>query len=85
MVKATTEDHEVAYQDLVRLLREKSDNLTSAEMLAVASNMVGKLVALQDHRVMTAAQAMQIVSNNIELGNKQAIAEMCAGTPMGRA
>lgn len=62
-------EHEIAYQELVALVRRQTDahGLTSLEMLAVAANMVGKLVALQDQRKVTPALAMQIVAKNVEL------------------
>jgi hypothetical protein len=66
-------EHEIAYQDLARLIRKHANKLTSAELLAVAANMLGKLVALQDQRTMTPAQAMEIVALNIEEGNRQII------------
>ena len=43
------------------------------EILAIAANMVGKLVAMQDQRVVTPAIAMETVAKNIEVGNKQVI------------
>ncbi len=39
-----------------------------------AANMLGKLLAYQDQRTMTSAMAMEIVVQNIEEGNRQAIA-----------
>lgn len=66
-------EHEVAYQDLLALVRRHADQLTAAEMLAVAANMLGKLIAMQDHRTMTPDQAIRIVTENIELGNQQVL------------
>ncbi len=45
-------EHEVAYQDLCALMTKHAVGMTSAELLAVAGNMVGKLIALQDQRTM---------------------------------
>lgn len=70
-VKVTPE-HEVAYQDLVTLVRKHADKLSAPELLAVAANMLGKLVALQDQRTMTPEMAMEIVAMNIEAGNQEA-------------
>lgn len=75
--------HEVAYQDIVKLLNKHAPKLSAAEMLAIAANMVGKLVALQDQRTMTADRAMQVVIANVELGNQQAIQAM--SQPAGNA
>ena len=68
--------HEVAFQDLCGLVSRKANEMTALELLAVASNMVGKLIALQDQRTMTPDAAMRIVMRNIEIGNQQAYAEL---------
>lgn len=71
-------EHEVAYQKLTDLVREMTDKhkLTSLEMLAVAANMLGKLIALQDQRTTSPDLAMRIVAKNIEVGNRQAIDQL---------
>lgn len=66
-------EHEVAFQDVHALLAKHADKLTAAEMLAVAANLVGKLIAFQDQRRMTPEEAMKIVRLNIEEGNRQAV------------
>ena len=66
-------EHEVAFQDLCALVAKHADAMTPLEVLAIASNMLGKLVALQDQRTMTPAQAMEIVARNLEEGNRQII------------
>lgn len=78
-VVTTTPKHEAAYQDMVKLLR-RHQHLGAEAMLAIAANMVGKLMALQDQRTMTPERALAIVSTNIEACNAQALAEvMSAG------
>lgn len=69
-------EHEVAYQDLADLLRKHAYKLSSEELLAVASNMLGKLIALQDQRTMTKDRAMKIVCANIEMGNQHIIGDL---------
>ena len=69
-------EHEVVYQELVALVRKHADHLSSVEMLAIAANMLGKLVAMQDERTMTSEMAMEIVAQNIEEGNRQAIEQL---------
>lgn len=64
-------EHEIAYQDVVSLLDRHAGKLDAAEMLAVAANMLGKLVAMQDQRTMTTAGAMEIIAHNVEIGNRQ--------------
>ena len=69
-------EHEVAYQDLCQLVSKNAAKLTSIELLAVAANMLGKLVAMQDQREVTPALAMEIVALNIEHGNKQVLDQL---------
>jgi hypothetical protein len=69
-------EHEVAYQDIVALVRKHAENLSSVEMLAIAANMLGKLVAMQDQRALTPAMAMEIVAQNVEEGNRQVLAQI---------
>lgn len=71
--KLTDAQHEALFQELCKLLDKYAGKLTSLEMLAVASNMVGKLVALQDQRITTRESAMETVRLNLELGNQQAV------------
>ncbi len=78
-MKTARPEHEVLYQDLCALVA-KYDHLPPKELLAIAANMVGKLVAMQDHRVMTPAQAMEIVAKNIEYGNQQVVGELLKKT-----
>lgn len=66
-------EHEVVYQELTALLQKHAGKLSAIEMLAVASNMVGKLVAMQDQRSVTPAEAMKVVADNIEYGNKSVL------------
>lgn len=68
-------EHEAAYADMLKLI-SRHTKLTPIEMLAVASNMLGKLMAMQDQRVYTSAMVMEIVTANIETGNQQAIADI---------
>lgn len=71
-------EHEVAYQDICALVSKHASKLSAAELLAVAANMVGKLVAMQDQRKMTPDAAMEIVAKNLELGNSQVLANLAA-------
>lgn len=72
----TSAEHEVTYQEIVKLLDAKAGKLDAMDILAVAANLVGKLVAMQDHRLYTPVQAMEIIAANITEGNKQALAEL---------
>lgn len=66
-------EHEVTYQELCTLVNRHARNITALEILAIASNMVGKLVALQDQRDTSPAMAMEVVARNIEMGNQQVL------------
>ncbi len=69
-------EHEIAYQELCNLVNKHADKLSALELLAIAANMIGKLIALQDQRLVSPAQAMQVVSRNIEVGNRQALEQV---------
>lgn len=75
-IEIPTQEHEAFYQDLAAILRKHAGHLTSVELLAVAAGMVGKIIALQDQRTMTVAQAMKIVDANIVLGNQHIISDL---------
>ncbi len=72
----TKPEYEIVYQDIMTLLYKHSDKVTGLELLAIASNIVGKLVALQDHRFVTKEKALAIVSENLQNGNKQMIEDL---------
>ena len=69
-------EHEVAYQDLCQLINRHASKLTPLELLAIASNMLGKLIALQDQRTTSQSMAMEVVTQNIEHGNKQVLDQL---------
>ena len=75
MIVKVTPQHEVAYVELTALVRKHvAAGMTPLEVLAIAANMVGKLVAYQDLRVTTVEQAMAVVDENMRLGNEQVVA-----------
>ena len=78
-IRLTKPEHEVAYQDMVALIRRHADKLTALELLAIGANMLGKLVALQDQRTTSPEMAMKVVSANIERGNKEVIDQLAGG------
>lgn len=75
--------HEAAYQELCALANKHAGTLTAIELLAVAANMVGKLVALQDQRTTSPEMAMEVVARNIETGNRQVLDQLAVSA--GRA
>ncbi len=74
-----------AYYEVAELMRKHAPNVSAAELLAIAANMVGKILALQDQTTMTRAVALAIVSANIEAGNREAVEAFANSTPAGRA
>lgn len=69
---------------LLDVMKQHGAELQADELLAVASHLVGQLVAMQDQRTMTPAMAMQVVVANIERGNLEAIDNLLLQTG-GRA
>lgn len=66
--------HTEIFDELNALLRKHTQHAAPADVLALAANMVGKLIALQDQKSLTGKQALEIVSQNIQIGNKEALA-----------
>lgn len=69
-------EHEVVYQDIIALVGKHAHKVTQAELLAIAANMVGKMIAMQDQRTMSRETALKILIANLELGNQQVINEL---------
>jgi hypothetical protein len=69
-------EHEVAFQDIVDLWSKHAANLDAIDMLAIAANALGKMMALQDQRKRTPEQIMEIVAANLEKGNQQIVAKL---------
>ncbi len=72
-VRAAEARHRLFRDDLVAVLRKYSNELSAQEMLALAAHLVGQIVAMQDQRTVTPEMAMQIVSRNIEQGNREVL------------
>lgn len=63
----------VAAMDDMKGVLAKHQHLSAMQMLALASQFVGNLIALQDQRKVTPAMAMEMVAKNIEIGNQVAV------------
>jgi hypothetical protein len=68
--------HEVLYGEIVALVNRHAGKLTAIEVLAIAANMVGKLVALQDQRTTTPEIAMETVIQNLQAGNQEVLNQL---------
>ena len=62
-----------------------ADRIGAQGMLAVASSVVVHLIALQDQRTMSPERALNIVAQNIQLANEEAIRELLDAKSAGRA
>lgn len=78
----TTGAHFELKNDISDVLR-KYEHLSAIEILAVASQIVGMIIANQDARTISPAYAMKVVELNIELGNQIAVQPL--SNPAGRA
>jgi hypothetical protein len=70
---ATDARHQTFKRDLDKLLKKHIGRLSAQDLLAVASQVVGMIVALQDQRTMTPDMAIAIVIENIQVGNTSVV------------
>jgi hypothetical protein len=75
-IRKAKPEHEVLYQELTALLNRHAGKITAIEILAIAANMVGKLIALQDQRTTTPEVAMEVVIQNLQSGNQQVLDQL---------
>jgi len=81
VLKKAKVQHEVLYTELMDLLKKHVQGGTPVEeVLAIVSNLAGKLVAMCDQRKYTSVEIMKIVSENIQYGNKQMVDELMSKT-----
>jgi hypothetical protein len=66
-------DHEKLRLALCQAIRRKAPDMPAEEILAVFSQFVGQLIAVQDQRRFTPDSIMTLVSANIEMGNQHAL------------
>ena len=69
-------EHEAAYNELCSLLARHK--VPAPELLAIAANIVGKILAMQDQRTMSPAVGMEIIARNIEIGNERVLEQLLA-------
>lgn len=75
--------HDEFNNDVTALLRKYGDHLSAQDMLALMSQVVGKVLAFQDQRSMTPEMGLEVIRANIEVGNKQAVDLIRNATPAG--
>jgi hypothetical protein len=64
--------------EALELLRRHGGALPADHMLALAADLVGQIIAMQDQRTMTPERALAIVTANIEKGNQEVRAHLGA-------
>lgn len=82
MRRLPTDRHRAFRDDMIAVLKKHAGDLDATDMLALAAHLVGQLVAMQDQRKYTPPIIMEMVGENIEQGNREAMAEV-AGNPAG--
>lgn len=66
----TNDEHEKFFEAFTDLLK-KFEHMPAEELLALTSNVTGRLCAMQDQRRYTASEVMEMVSQNLQRGNQQ--------------
>lgn len=74
--------HRALKADIDKLL-QKHEALPPLEILAIASQVVGMIIAHQDAKAVSPAMATQVVGTNIEIGNAAALALLVESEPAG--
>lgn len=69
----SSDKHRRIHKDFKKVLTRYAKDLTAMEMLAIASHLVGTLIALQDKTKVTPAEAIELVQQNIQAGNDEAV------------
>lgn len=82
--KKPDQRHRALRATLIQTLAREFADLPGEEMLAVACQLVGQMIAMQDQRRYTPETIMKLVQANIEAGNQQAVAQFLAA-PGGHA
>ncbi|MEN3144621.1 hypothetical protein ABDF71_21765 [Ochrobactrum sp. WV_118_8] len=68
--------HAAFMDDLKAVLKKHGEDLTASEMLAICAQLTGQVLALQDQRAMSPEMGIQIIGQNLEIGNSRAIEEV---------
>lgn len=77
------ETHQACMKDFKGVLEKYKDKLSAQEMLALASQLVGNLCALQDQTKVTSEKALAIVGRNLETGNLAVIIDLMSKEAVG--
>ena len=72
-------DHQALRRDLIDLIRKRHGGLSAQEVLAVAAQLVGQILLMQDREHLDPQSAMDLINRNIVLGNQAALADLQKG------
>ena len=61
------------HADIAALIKRHLTPDTPQRVLAIAAQVVGQVLAMQDQRTMSTNRAMQVIIANIEIGNRGVI------------
>ena len=75
-IMPASRQHEDLRNGFIAAIRKSAPDMPADEILAVVCVFVGQLVAMQDQRRFTPASIMELVSYNIEAGNKMVIEDL---------
>ena len=81
--KPATNVQRALFHDL-RAILQKYEGLAPIEILCLAAQLVGYLIAYQDHTKLTPEQILDLIGQNIEAGNAAAL-EVAFGETKGTA
>lgn len=79
-----TQAHCDFQDELIDLLELHSPNVSDIEALAIAANLVGKMIALQHGGRYSMKEIVEVVTTNIKAGNAEARAAVFAGANQAR-
>lgn len=68
---ASTSEQEIVYQAICKIITANIDAIGPQVMLAIFSNFVGKFIAMQVEDDLPMRDALEIVTENMKIGNKE--------------
>ena len=71
-----TAAHEAFRREVVDLLKKHTEAMPREEVLAVAAQIVGQIMAMQDQTKMTTLRAQRIIERNITIGHATVVGQL---------
>ncbi len=82
-ITATAADEAFRLDAMAMLQRHMTPD-TKERLLAVAAQLCGQLLAMQDQRTMTPQMGVDLIWLNVQVGNHQVIGKLANAETMGR-